>query len=258
MRIIAIANQKGGCGKTTTAINLSACLAEKGYKILLIDMDPQSHASIGLGIDVYKLGKSMYEVLIQPHVGFHDIVKKTEITGLEVAPATITLSGAEIDLANVIGRENVLKECIGELQYRYDYAIIDCPPSLSLLTVNALTAADELLVPVHTQYFPLEGVKQLLKTIDIVRRRLNYKLTVLGIVPTLFDRRTNLSKDVLKGIRDYFGDKVFNTVINNNVKLAEAPSAGKPITSYDGSASGARDYQSLTEEVIARGKEIGS
>ncbi|MDP8217329.1 MAG: AAA family ATPase [Candidatus Theseobacter exili] len=258
MRVIAIANQKGGCGKTTTAINLSACLAEKGYKILLIDMDPQSHASIGLGIEVYKLKKSMYEVLIQPEVGFQDIIRKTEIPGLEIAPATIMLSGAEIDLANVIGRENVLKECVQGLPYQYDYAIIDCPPSLSLLTVNALTAADELLVPVHTQYFPLEGVKQLLKTIDIVKKRLNHKLRVLGILPTLFDRRTNLSKDVLDGIRDYFRDKVFNTVINNNIKLAEAPSAGKPIILYDAGATGARDYRSLTKEVIVREKEIGS
>ena len=258
MRVIAIANQKGGCGKTTTAINLSACLAEKGYKILLIDMDPQSHASIGLGIEVYKLEKSMYEVLIQPEVGFHDVIRKTEIPELQIAPATIMLSGAEIDLANVIGRENVLKECIQGLPYQYDYAIIDCPPSLSLLTVNALTAADELLIPVHTQYFPLEGVKQLLKTIDVVKKRLNHKLRVLGILPTLFDRRTNLSKDVLDGIRDYFRDKVFNTVINNNIKLAEAPSAGKPIILYDTGSTGARDYQSLTEEVIAREEEVGS
>ena len=258
MRIIAIANQKGGCGKTTTAINLSACLTEKGCKTLLIDMDPQSHAGIGLGIDVYKLEKSMYEVLVQPDVGFYNIIRKTEIPGLEIAPATIMLSGAEIDLANAIGRENVLKECMQELQHQYDYVIIDCPPSLSLLTVNALTAADDLLAPVHTQYFPLEGVKQLLKTIDIVKSRLNNKLNVLGILPTLFDKRTKLSRDVLSGIKDYFREKTFNTVINNNIKLAEAPSAGKSIISYDRSSLGAMDYQSLAEEVIAREKKIRS
>jgi chromosome partitioning protein len=213
MRVIAIANQKGGCGKTTTAINLSACLAERGHKILLIDMDPQSHASIGFGIDVYKLEKSMYEVLIQHGIGFQDIIMKTEIPGLEIAPASIT---------------------------------------------NALTAADELLIPVHTQYFPLEGMKQLLRTIDIVKKRLNYKLTILGILPTLFDRRTNLSRDVLNGIREHFRDKVFDTVINNNIKLAEAPSAGKPIILYDARATGAGDYKNLTEEVIAREKEVGS
>ena len=251
-RVVAVANQKGGCGKTTTAINLSACLAERGYSVLLIDMDPQSHASIGLGVDVYKLERSLYEVITRQDTGFDDIIIDTCVPRLRLAPATILLSGAEIELAGVFGRENVLKEKMTDLNSGYRYVIIDCPPSLSLLTVNALTAADELLIPVHTQYFPLEGMKQLFKTVEIVRTRLNPRLKIMGILPTLYDVRTNLSKDVLRGIREYFGPQVFDTVINNNVKLAEAPSAGKPITLYDRSATGTKDYTSLTDEVLAR------
>jgi len=249
--IIAIANQKGGCGKTTSAINLSASIAEKGNRVLLIDLDPQAHATIGLGIESHSLEKSMYDVLINSSVGFKEVIIKTPFPNLDIAPSNLTLSGAEIELVSIIGRENLLKDNLSNsLLGQYRYILIDCPPSLSLLTVNALTSADYVLIPVQTHYFPLEGMKQLLNTIKIVRERLNHRLEILGIVPTLFDKRTNISKEVLQGIREYFKDKVFNTVINMNVKLVESSSAGRPINVYDSKSIGARDYNNLCEEIL--------
>lgn len=249
--IIAIANQKGGCGKTTTTINLSACIAEKGFRTLLVDIDPQAHATIGLGIESHTLKKSMYEVLIDPSLGFKEIIIKTPFPNLDIAPSNLTLSGAEIELVNIIGRENLLRDNLNNnLGEQYRYILIDCPPSLSLLTVNALTAADYTLIPVQTHYFPLEGMRQLLNTIEIVKNRLNRNLEILGIVPTLFDKRTNIAKEILEGIREYFKDKVLNSVINVNVKLIEAPSAGRPITVYDPKSAGARDYNNLCEEIL--------
>jgi len=249
--IIAIANQKGGCGKTTSAINLSASIAEKGNRVLLIDLDPQAHATIGLGIESHSLEKSMYDVLINSSVGFKEVIIKTPFPNLDIAPSNLTLSGAEIELVSIIGRENLLKDNLSNsLLGQYRYILIDCPPSLSLLTVNALTSADYVLIPVQTHYFPLEGMKQLLNTIKIVKERLNHRLEILGIVPTLFDKRTNISKEILQGIREYFKHKVFNTVINMNVKLVEASSAGRPINVYDSKSTGARDYNNLCEEIL--------
>ena len=251
LKIIAVTNQKGGCGKTTTAINLSACIAEKGHKVLLVDFDPQSHASIGMGLDVYQLKKSMYDVITNTDIRLAEVVQPTTVANLAMAPANIMLSGAELDLINVIGRESVLKDRLDETHGIYDYVFIDCPPSLGLLTVNALTSSQEVLIPVQTHYYPLEGVKQLLNTVNLVKRRLNHRLEILGFLPTLYDMRTNISKDVLKGIREHFGDKVFNTVINTNVKLTEAPSSGKPITHYAPESRGAQDYNQLAEEVLS-------
>lgn len=252
MKKIAICNQKGGTGKTTTAINLSATLAEKELKILLIDMDPQSHASIGLGLDVYKLEKSMYDVLTNQDIKLVDVIKETCVKNLDIAPATLSLAGAELDLSNIVGRELVLKDSVEYMRRNYDYVITDCPPSLSILTVNALTMADKVLIPIQTQYLPLEGMKQLLKTIDIVQKRLNHNLEVLGIVPTLFDKRTTLSRDVLNGIQNHFGKKVFETVIHDTIKLAEAPSAGKPVTTYAPDSRGTYNYLCLANEVLER------
>lgn len=261
MKIISIVNQKGGCGKTTTAINLCACLAQMGYKILLIDLDPQSHASLGLGLDIYGgMEQSMYEVMVGLLTAVNKITKKTSIPNLAIAPSNITLSGAEIDLVNTIGRENVLKEKIEESPASYDYIFIDCPPSLGLLTLNALTASDYMIIPVQTHYFPLEGMKQLFKTIDIVKKKLNHNLTILGILITFYDKRTNMSKEIAEGIKSYFGNQVFNAIINVNVKLVEAQSASLAISLYEPSSAGARDYGLLAEEVIGRLKtfEIAS
>ncbi|MEA3328650.1 MAG: AAA family ATPase [Candidatus Omnitrophota bacterium] len=250
--IIAIANQKGGCGKTTTAINLSACIAEKERKVLLIDLDPQAHATVGLGIESHKLEKSMYEVLVKPAVGFREAVISTPFSNLDIAPSSLSLSGAEIELVNIIGRENLLKDslCSGNFAEQYQYVLIDCPPALSLLTVNAFTSADYVLIPVQTHYFPLEGMKQLLNTIEIVKSRLNHHLEILGILPALFDKRTNIGKEILEGIREYFKNKVFNSVINMNVTLVEASSAGRPITVYDRKSTGAKDYRDLCGEIF--------
>lgn len=250
MSIIAIANQKGGCGKTTTAINLSACLAAKGYKTLLVDLDPQAHATVGLGIDPDELDRTIYEVLVTARVTLQEIIRPTSLSELSIAPSNILLSGADIDLVNVIGRENVLKDHLMALNDAYPYVVIDCSPSLSILTVNALTAADFVLVPIQTHYFAMEGMKQLFTTIDLVKRRLNPRLSVLGILPTMYDPRTNIGKEVLQGIRDYFKEKVFQTVIHINTRLTEAPSAGEAIITYDPRSTGARDYSHLTEEVV--------
>lgn len=258
MAVIAIANQKGGCGKTTTAVNLSACLASRGIKTLVMDLDPQAHATIGLGIQPDTLERTIYDVLVASRINLNQIILPTKMQNLFIAPSNILLSGADIDLVSVIGRENVLKDQLAVLNGDYEYVIIDCSPSLSILTVNALTAADEVLIPIQTHYYAMEGMKQLFTTIDLVKKRLNHRLEVLGILPTMYDLRTNISKDVLEGIRDYFKEKVFQSVIHVNTKLTEAPSAGEPIITYDPKSMGAKDYSLLTEEVLTLGrKKVG-
>lgn len=250
-RIIALANQKGGCGKTTTAVNLSSALAHLKRKVLLIDLDPQGNASIHLGIKIYDLEVSMYDVLVDPDREIRNVIINSDIKGLDIAPANIELSGAEVELVNVIGRESALKDSMNEIDREYDYILIDCPPSLGLLTLNALNTSKEIIIPVQTEYFALEGMKGLLKTIDVVTKRLNHNLTITGILPTMYDARTNLSEAILKKIKEHFKDKVYNTKIRKNVRLAEAPSFRIPIEKYAPDSFGAQDYHKLAKEVIS-------
>jgi len=251
--IIAIVNQKGGCGKTTTAVNLSACLAARDLRTLLIDLDPQSNATMGLGIAV-DADRSIHRVLVDDKFSIADAVASTGVYNLDIIPATIMLSGADLDLANAMGRESILKNKITAISDTYDYILIDCAPSLSLLTVNSLSAADEVLIPIQTHYYALEGVKLLFQTVNIVKSRLNYRLAILGIVPTFYDGRTAISRDVLKGLRDYFGSRILRTVIRVNSKLAEAPSANEPIHMYAPGSRGAEDYGKLADEILEKGQ----
>ena len=253
-RVIAIANQKGGVGKTTTAVNLSACLAAAERRTLLIDMDPQSNATSGLGLKIGKEDSSIYEVLTQSRsVG--EAVRGTDLEFLELLPSHIRLVGAEVELVNAIAREKKLNGAIEEIKEDYDFIIIDSPPSLGLLTLNALTAADSLLIPIQCEYYALEGLGQLLNTIRLVQRYLNPGLRLEGVLLTMFDVRLNLSKQVAQEARSYFGSKVYRTVISRNVRLSEAPSFGKPIILYDISSSGAKNYMLLAKEVINGGQE---
>jgi len=256
MTIIAIANQKGGCGKTTTAVNLAACLAQKEYKVLLVDLDPQAHATLGVGVDPYKIEESIYDILIKPDRPVKDIVRWTGVKNLWIAPSNILLSGADIELINRMGREKVLEEIFSKIGPSYDFVIIDCAPSLSLLTVNALNAAKKVLIPIQAHYYAMEGMKQLFSTIEEVKKRLNPELKILGILLTMVDSRTNICREVSRGVRDYFNDKVFKTEIHINVKLTEAPSAGKPISVYDPCSVGAKDYEDLANEVLYRERGI--
>lgn len=252
MHTIAIANQKGGCGKTTTAVSLSACLAARGYKVLLIDLDPQGHATLGLGIDANKLRLSIYDLLLKPDTPLHEVIKWTDVKNLWIAPANILLSGADLELINRMGREKVLEEALSRLDDFYDFVIIDCVPSLGILTVNALNYAKEVLIPIQAQYYALEGMKQLFLTIDQVKRRLNPELKILGVLLTMVDTRAAICNEVVEGIRDYFKDKVFKTVIQSSFELMEAPSAGQPITVYDPESQAAKEYQELAAEILNR------
>ncbi len=248
-RIYAIANQKGGVAKTTTAVNLGAYLAELGKKVLLIDIDPQGNASSGLDVDRANLEYCIYDVLVN-EVIINKVIQPTSVDDLYILPATLQLAGAEVELANAISREIILKSSIKSIVGSYDYILIDCPPSLGLLTLNALTAADGVIIPIQCEYYALEGLGQLISTIDLIKRHLNSQLTVRGIVLTMFDGRTNLSIQVADEVKKFFPEKVFKTIIPRNVRLSEAPSHGKPISTYDSGSRGAQAYGELAKEVI--------
>lgn len=250
-RVIAIINQKGGSGKTTTAVNLGAYLARLSKTVLLIDLDPQANSTIHLGLKPHEVEMSIYDIMMDEK-SFSDIVLNTEVENLSIAPANINLSGVEIELAGIVGREMVLKDAVEEIKNGYDYILIDCPPSLGLLTVNALTIAKELIIPVQTEFFALEGMGKLFQTVEVVKKRLNRDLKITGIIPTMFDTRTNMSREVIEKIREYFGDRVYKTMIRKNVRLAEASSHGKPIVLYDSHSTGAQDYEALSKEVDSR------
>ena len=250
-RIIAIANQKGGVGKSTTSINLSACLAEKGKKVLVVDIDPQGNTSSGLGIDKNRLETSVYDVLIDEE-NINNCICKDVFENLDILPANVNLSGAEIELIDIglEDRSYVLKNRLAEVKDNYDYVIIDCPPSLSILTVNALTSANSVIVPIQCEYYALEGISQLIKTIELVKERLNSDLFIEGVVFTMYDSRTNLSAQVIENVKDNLNENIYDTVIPRNVRLAEAPSHGLPINYYDSKSTGALGYRSLADEVI--------
>ena len=253
-KVIAIANQKGGVGKTTTAINLAASLAALEHPTLLIDIDPQSNSSSGVGFDIKTIASSIYDVLVDG-ISIDDCKLKTEMPFLDLVPANINLVGAEIEMIERHGREQVLKNAIEANRDKYDFIIIDCPPSLGLLTINALTAADSVLIPVQCEYFALEGLSQLLNTIKIVRQHLNTQLEIEGVLLTMYDNRTRLSNQVANEVKMYFEDKVFDSVIARNVRLAEAPSFGKPVILYDAVSTGAQNYLSLSKEIIKRNRK---
>lgn len=249
-KIIAVANQKGGVGKTTTSINLSACVAHRGKKVLLIDLDPQGNASTGLGIDKKTADFSIYDVLINDE-SISKVIMKTPQENLYICPASMSLAGAEIELVSRISRETRIKSALEEINNLFDYVFIDCPPSLGLLTLNALTAAHTVLVPIQCEYFALEGLSQLMETVKLVQKHLNKSLLVEGVVLTMFDPRTNLSVEVAEEVRRHFTNKVYQTLIPRNVRLSEAPSYGLPIIIYDPSSKGASAYLSLADELIA-------
>lgn len=251
-KVVAIINQKGGVGKSTTAINLSAALGERGKQVLLIDLDPQGNSSSGLGIEKGAVRYCIYDALLND-VSLDDIVIPDVSPGLDVVPATINLAGAEVELVSEMARENRLKDAIGPMRGRYDYVFIDCPPSLGLLTINALVAADKLLIPIQCEFYALEGVTKLLDSMKRVKTRLNPSLDIFGVLLTMSDTRTTLSRQVSEEVRKYFGKLVFETSIPRTVKLSEAPSFGQPITQYDPAGKGAQSYVELAKEVIARG-----
>lgn len=251
-RIIAIINQKGGVGKSTTAINLAAALGEQGKQVLLVDLDPQGNSSSGLGIEKTLVENCIYDVLLND-VPIEDAIIPDIYPDLDIVPATINLAGAEVELVSEMARENRLKDAVGAVRGKYDYILIDCPPSLGLLTVNALVAADKLLIPIQCEFYALEGVTKLLESMKRVQSRLNPTLDIFGVLLTMYDNRTTLSKQVVDEVQGYFGKLVFNTLIPRTVKLSEAPSFGMPITEYDPHGKGAICYQELAKEVIARG-----
>lgn len=253
-RIIAIANQKGGVGKTTTSINLSACLAEMGKKVLTIDLDPQGNTTSGLGIDKDELDNTVYE-LILGESSVRKCLVKTDIENLYVLPSNVDLAGAEIELLGVNNKEYILKNEIDYIKDDFDYIIIDCPPSLNMLTINAMTTADTVLVPIQCEYYALEGLSQLMHTISLVQTRLNPNLEMEGVVFTMYDARTNLSLEVVENVKNNLNQTVYKTIIPRNIRLAEAPSHGMPINIYDSKSTGAESYRELAREVIERGKE---
>lgn len=257
MRTIAIANQKGGCAKTTTAVNLAVALALKGQRVLLVDLDPQAHATLGLGHNPNQLGVSIYDVLTSDHISLASVLLNTYVARLDLAPSNILLSGAELELAARTAREYVLAARIGAMQPDYQFCIVDCSPSLGLLTVNALVASNEVVVPIQTHYYAMEGLKQLLETVDIIKRRFSPDNTnILGLLLTFVDSRTLLSKEIQQQMRDYFGKLVFDTVIHRSVRLAEAPSAGESVITYNAKCKSALEYLALADEVM-NGKTQG-
>ena len=250
-RIIAVSNQKGGVGKTTTAVNLAACLAAAEKRVLLVDMDPQANAGSGLGISVESSQITMYQVLVD-EVALKTAILHTELKCLNIAPANQDLIGAEIELVTAIGREVRLKDALDQVRDLYDFIVIDCPPALGILTVNALTAADSVLIPMQCEYYAMEGLSQLLKTISLIKRRLNPELAREGILLTMYDRRNNLCHQVEQDIRTHFGSEVFETVIPRNVRLSEAPSHGKPVILYDINSTGSVAYMDVAREILRR------
>ena len=249
-KAIAIFNQKGGVGKTTTNINLAACLAKKNRKILVMDIDPQGNTTTGLGISKAGLDYTCYDLLIDENIDPFRTVYKTRVEGLDIVPASVDLAGAEIELVQLEGREKRLKNAIDKIRKFYDYIFIDCPPSLGLLTINALTAVDSVLIPIQCEFYALEGVSQLVSTIELVNRSMNPDLEIEGVILSMYDGRTNLSIQVVEEIKKYFGNKLYSTVIPRNVRLAEAPSYGLPITDYDPKSKGALAYEAFAEEFL--------
>lgn len=252
-KVISVANQKGGVGKTTTAVNLSTILAKKGNKVLMIDTDPQGNATSGLGIDK-NVKFSVYDVIIND-VEIDNTIQKTIVKNLDVCPSNINLAGAEVELVSMMSREYRLKEKIDNQKDKYDYIIIDCPPSLGLITLNAFTASDSVLIPVQCEYYALEGLGQLINTINLVKKHLNKDLIIEGALLTMFDIRTNLSNQVVKEVNKYFENKVYKTVIPRNVKLSEAPSYGMPISVYDPKSKGAKSYEKFVKELLKKNEE---
>jgi chromosome partitioning protein len=248
-RIIAIANQKGGVGKTTTAINLSACLAEKGKKVLAVDIDPQGNMTSGLGLEKEAVDKTIYDLMIGD-ASIDDVIYKEVIENLDILPTDINLSGAEIELIGTDNKEFIIRNEVHKVKDQYDFVIIDCPPALSVLTINAMTTADSVLVPIQCEYYALEGLSQLIHTIELVKERLNPDLEMEGVVFTMYDARTNLSLQVVENVKDNLNQTIYKTIIPRNIRLAEAPSYGMPINKYDSKSTGADSYRRLAEEVI--------
>ncbi len=255
-RVIALVNQKGGCGKTTTAVNLAACLAVSGRKTLLIDLDPQANATVSLGVDPAERPRTVYHVLVESErddvdgSGFQEIVVPTAVKRLMIAPSSIDLAAAELELAARIGRENALRKKMGTVLDQYTFIIIDTPPSLGLLTLNALVACDSIIIPIQTHYYALLGMRQLLRTLKMVREEVGHQVEILGVLPTMYDSRTNISKEIVQGIQDFFGDKVLGTTIHFNIKLVESSMVGVPLFVHNAGSRGAQEYMELAKEVI--------
>ncbi len=252
-KVISLANQKGGVGKTTTTVNLGTILAKKGKKVLLIDADPQGNATSGLGVEK-EVEYSTYDILVN-ETTIEEAIQKTIIKNLKVCPSNINLAGAEVELVSMMSREQRLKEKLDEVKNKFDYILIDCPPSLGLITLNAFTASDSVLIPVQCEYYALEGLGQLLNTINLVKKHLNKNIQIEGALLTMYDIRTNLSNQVVKEVKKYFNDKVYRTVIPRNVKLSEAPSYGMPITEYDRRSKGAKSYMKFAKEFLKNNEE---
>ncbi len=255
-KAIAIFNQKGGVGKTTTNINLAACLAKRGKKVLVLDIDPQGNTTSGLGIKKKELERSIYDLMVGEKITAREIIQETQIERLDIIPANVNLAGAEVALVRMDRREERLKNAIEEIKEDYDYIFIDCPPSLGLLTINSLTAVDSVLIPIQCEFYALEGVSQLMSTIDLVRQRLNPSIEIQGVILSMFDGRTNLSIQVVEEVKKYFKEKVYTTVIPRNIRLAEAPSYGLPIFKYDPRSKGAEAYDEFAREFLMLEEEI--
>ena len=253
--ILAVINQKGGVGKSTTAVNVSACLGEKGYKTLLVDLDPQGNSSSGVGFDKTTCEYCSYDCLLNDEVETEETIVDIDVENVWLIPATIDLAGAETELVQVLARESRLKEALDEVRDEFDFILIDCPPSLGLLTVNALTAADQLIIPIQCEFYALEGLSKIIDSKNMVKKRLNTNLDIFGVVITMYDKRTSLAKQVAEEVENYFGKKVFSTKIPRTVRLSEAPGYGLPITLYDSSGKGAKAYRDLSEEIIRRFKK---